>query len=798
MFRNYLKLAFRNLLAQKGYSLINLMGLITGITAFILIVCWIQSELSYDSFHQDKENIYRVDFKLYEEDKLEQYSAAAVPAVGLEMKRHFPEVKEYTRFSRLEGVVSYEDVHFKESDMFYAEPSFFSIFSFPLLKGEADTSLLAVNTAVLSESAARRYFGDTDPIGKVITYNGKDRYAVRGVAKNVPANSHFKFDILLSYQNLINQNEWFNSGWLGASFYTYVRLAPGTDVKALEAKIPQLPQKFIGDFMKQAYFLVEFNLRKLSDIHLHSALANELSVNGSFRSITFLGIIAVLVLLIAYINYVNLTTSRSVERASEVGVRKVLGALKKQLVSQFVTEAVLLNLLALLISIGAAFMLAPLFNQLSGSLIHLNLTTIVVLCVVLLLMAIVLTGLLPAFYLSRFVPTAVLKGKGQTGSRAMALFKNGMVVFQFAISVILISGTILINRQLSFVENQDLGIDIDRTLVIEGPQAINSTAYNDQLQAFKSDLLQQSEVKSMAVSSSIPGKEITWNPVYGKLVSGTNTEKKIDMIGIDEDFIKTYGLKLLAGRNFDQSHQDKINQLIINESAVKYLGFTSPEDAIGKELTSSENGNAHVIGVVRDFNQRSLKELPQPIAFSNRPWNEYYSIKVSQASVDRLMPFLEDLWGRKFPGNPIRYFFLDDYFNNQYQADRKFGQFFQLFSLLAIFIACLGLLGLSSYTISRRTKEIGVRKVNGARIGEILVLLNRDFVKWVIIAFVVAVPLSWYVMTLWLETFAYKTELSWWIFALSGFLSMAIALLTVSWQSWKAATRNPVEALRYE
>jgi putative ABC transport system permease protein len=255
MFRNYLKLAFRNLLAQKGYSLINLLGLVTGITAFFLIVCWIQSELSYDSFHQDKENIYRVDFKLYEEDKLELYSAAAVPAVGPEMKRHFPEVRAYTRFSRVEGVVNYGDVHFKESQMFYAEPSFFSMFSFPLLKGAADTSLLAVNTAVLSESAARRYFGDTDPVGKVITYNGRDKYAVRGIAKDVPSNSHFKFDILLSYQNLINQNEWFNSGWLGANFYTYVRLTPGTDVKALEAKIPQLPQKFIGDFMKQAYFL---------------------------------------------------------------------------------------------------------------------------------------------------------------------------------------------------------------------------------------------------------------------------------------------------------------------------------------------------------------------------------------------------------------------------------------------------------------------------------------------------------------------------------------------------------------
>jgi putative ABC transport system permease protein len=301
----------------------------------------------------------------------------------------------------------------------------------------------------------------------------------------------------------------------------------------------------------------------------------------------------------------------------------------------------------------------------------------------------------------------------------------------------------------------------------------------------------------MTVSSCIPGKEITWNPVYGKLVNGTNTEKKIDMIGIDQDFINIYGLKLLAGRNFEQPFQRVINQLIINESAVKYLGFTSPDDAIGKELVSNQ-GNAHIIGVVRDFNQRSLKQLPQPITFSNVPWNQYFSLKLKQGRLDRLIPYLEKVWNQQFPGNPIRYFFLQDYYNNQYQEDHRFAQFFQLFSLLAIFIACMGLLSMSAYSISRRTKEIGVRRVNGAKIGEILVLLNKDFVKWVILAFVIATPLAWFTMNKWLENFAYKTELSWWIFALAGLLALGIALLTVSWQSWRAATRNPVEALRYE
>lgn len=797
MFTNYIKLAYRNLFSHKGNSILNLMGLITGITVFILIVCWIQSELSFDSFHKDKENIYRVDFKLFEEDKLELYSAAAVPAVGPELKRHFPEVKEYTRFSRVEGVISYGDVHFKETDIFYAEPSFFSMFTFPLEKGTADTSLLAVNTTVLSHSAAIRYFGNTDPIGKVISLNGKDKYYVRGVAKDTPSNSHIKFEVLLSYQNLINQNEWFNSGWLGANYYTYVRLAPGTDVKLLERKIPQLPEKFIGDFMKQAYFRIEFSLRNLGDIHLNSSLNNELSVNGSLRSITFLGIIAFFVLLIAYINYINMTTSRSMERAAEISVRKVLGVMKRQLAGQFVTEAVIINGIALIISILAAFLLAPIFNQFFGVLIHLKISTIALLSFILLVIAVLLTGLFPAFYLYRFVSTTLLKGKGQTGSPQLAVFKNGMVVFQFVVSVILIAGTILINKQLRFVQQQDLGIDINQVLIVEGPQAINSQSYTNQLQAFKSELLQQSEVKSMSVSSCIPGREITWNPVYGKLVNGTNTEKKIDMIGIDQDFINIYGLKLVAGRNFEHPYQQVINQLIINESAVRYLGFADAQDAIGKELTSDQ-GNAHIIGVVRDFNQRSLKQLPQPIAFSNAPWNQYFSVKVNQAKLDRLIPFLEKTWNKQFPGNPIRYFFLQDYFNNQYEDDHRFAQFFQLFSLLAIFIACMGLLSLSAYAISRRTKEIGVRRVNGARIGEILVLLNKDFVKWVAIAFIIATPIAFLAMKKWLDTFAYKTELSWWIFITAGILALTIALLTVSWQSWKAATRNPVEALRYE
>jgi putative ABC transport system permease protein len=439
----------------------------------------------------------------------------------------------------------------------------------------------------------------------------------------------------------------------------------------------------------------------------------------------------------------------------------------------------------------------PIFGNLMQRPFHPKTTDILLLFFGLFITGAVFTGLFPALYLSRFSPVLVLKGKGQSGSRAMGRFKNSLVIFQFTISVILIAGTICINHQLSFISQHDLGIKLDKVLVIEGPQAINRETYLNNLEAFKNTLLSQSQVDNIAVSTSVPGKEITRSRVFGIPVSGVNTEKTIDVIGIDNRFIDTYGLKILAGRGFDQPFQSQANQLVLNESALVYFGFNNPQHAIGKRLTSG-NQESYIIGVVKDFNHKSLKELPKPIAFSNLPFNQYYSLKIHPENVKQLIPEIEKAWNTFFPGNPINYYFLNDSFNQQYKADQHFAKLFMAFSVLAIFIACLGLLGLSSYSTALRTKEIGIRKINGAKISEILTLLNLDFVKWVIIAFIIATPLAYYTMHIWLENFAYKTELSWWIFALAGLLALGIALLTVSYQSYKAAVKNPVESLRYE
>ncbi len=794
---NNIRHAFRGIKSQKFYSLINLLGLTTGITAFVLIVLWVNTELSFDKFQKNANDIYRVDYKLYEEEVLEQYSAAAVPVIGPMLKKTYPEVTEYTRFKKTDGVIKHGDTFYKEEKMFYAESSFFSMFNFPLVDGKANKEILDVNKAVITESAAQRYFGDENPVGKYIIYNGKDRYFISAVAKDVPKNSHLKFDILLSYENLINEVPYFDEGWFVEQFYTYIRLVPGANFKALEAKIPTLVEQYLGDFMKEAQFLAEFKLRPMKNIHLHSSLQNEMAVNGNINHVRYMSLIAVLVLIIAFINYINLTTSHSVQRASEVGVRKVLGAFRKHLIGQLLTETFLINLIAFILSTSLILLLISPFKTLTGSPISIPWKIIPIAFLLLFIISGLVTGIIPALYLTRTSPALVLKGKGKGSSKGMTNFRNGLVVFQFTVSVALIAGTLLIGKQMNFLQNQNLGIDIDQMLVVEGPKAINMENITTESDAFRNEMIQLAAVKNMTVSTNVPGEEVMFQPVYGKLIAGVNTEKKIRMIGIDQYFFNTYGLKLLSGRNFNKNYSPEIREVILNESALDYMGFKNAEEAIGKELTGDQ-GEARVIGVVNNYNQKSLREKPGPMMFCNRVNANYYTLKVNAAEANQVLSKMENQWNQKFAGNPFNYFFLDDYFNQQYQADKKFGTLFLIFSVLAIFIACLGLLGLSAYSTAQRTKEIGIRKVNGAKISEVLTMLNKDFIRWVIIAFCIAVPVSFYTMKKWLESFAYQTELSWWIFALAGVFALGIALFTVTWQSWRAATRNPVEALRYE
>ena len=800
MFRHYLNITIRNLISNKGYFIINLLGLTIGIAAFILIILWIKAETSYDKFHKNAGNIYRVDYLLYEEGILEQHSASGSTTIGKEIKNMFPEVEGYTRFYRTESLVKFGDKIFKEKNILYAQSSFFDLFSFPLVDGNPDTSILAINHAVITEETARKYFGDENPIGKMITMDGANDFEVTGIVKSIPGNSHLKFDILVSYENLIKSSQYWDNAWVSERVYSYILLSPGADAKALEAKLPQVPETFIGRSMKEAFYLLEYRLVKLTDIHLHSAVSNELEVNGSYRNVISLGIIACLVLLIAFINYINLSTSRSIERAHETGIRKVSGALKQDLIFQFLTESALLNLLALIVSLTGVLLLLPFFKQVMQSPLQIDYKFVILLFSLLLVSGSLLSGLFPAIYVSRFAPGLVLKGKKPTGSVWISRLKNYLVVFQFTVSVILIIGTITIYRQVNFMRHHNLGFDIGGLLVLDGPRIIRANSfesYMNSLESFKNDIKALSVVSSITGSSNVPGTEIKNSRVYGIPVEGRNTEKRIDIYMADDNFFKTYDLTLLAGDNFSASIQEESGKIILNESALAYFGFNDAESAVGKILRS---GSQEVIikGIIIDFNQQSLKELPGPIAFFNQPANVYYTIKVNMAGINQLIPELEKIWNSHYPGNPFNYFFLEDFYNEQYKADQRFNGLFMASSILAIIIACLGLSGLSAYSITRRTKEIGIRKSNGARTGQVMVLLNSDFVKWVLIAVVIATPVGWLAMDKWLQNFAYRTDLSWWIFALAGIAALGIAVLTVSWQSWRAATRNPVDALRYE
>ena len=800
MIKNYLILTLRNLKSNKGYFIINLLGLTIGITAFILITLWIKAETSYDKFHKNAQNIYRVDYLLYEEGILEQHSASGSSGVGKEIKNMFPEVEDYTRFYRTESLIKYGDKTFKEKNILYAQSSFFDIFSFPLSEGKPDSSILAINHAVITEETARKYFGNENPIGKMITIDGANDFEVAGIIKSIPDNSHFKFDILLSYENLIKSSRGWDNSWVSERVYSYILMAPGADAKALEAKLPQIPEAFIGKFMKEAFFLLEYKLVKLTDIHLHSSVSNELEVNGNYRSVFSLGIVALLVLLIAFVNYINLATSRSIERAHEVGIRKVTGASKRDLVFQFLSESAILNLIALIISITGVLLLLPFFKQVMQSPLQLDYFMVLFLFILLLVSGSLFTGLLPAVYISRFAPGLVLKGKNPTESGWIRLLKNYLVVFQFTVSIILITGTIIIYRQVNFMRNHDLGFIKEGLVVLDGPRILRANTYESYLksiESFKDEILALSGVSNITASSNVPGTEIKNSRVFGIPVEGRNTEKRIDVYYIDNHFFDTYGLTLRAGENYQASIEEESNKIIINESALPYFGFGEAVSTIGKILRGGKQ-ELKIKAITNDFNQQSLKQLPSPIAFFNQPANTFYTIKVNMTGIEHLLPELEKIWISHYPGNPFDYFFLDDFYNKQYDADQRFSGLFLASSILAIIIACLGLSGLSAYSISRRTKEVGIRKTNGARILQVLILLNKDFVKWVGIAFVLAVPVAWFIMNKWLENYAYRVELSWWIFAIAGIIALVIALITVSWQSWRAASRNPVEALRYE
>ncbi|MBO9614697.1 MAG: ABC transporter permease [Dyadobacter sp.] len=794
MIRNYFKIAFRNLAKHKMFSFINVLGLSAGMTACFLIALYVHFELTYDAFNNKADRIYRVATDVKTNSETLHY-AISPWAMASSMQNEFPEVEAFARVQKEETLFRKGDLKFQEENTVLADSTLFGVFDLKLLKGNPKTALTAPLSLVLTETSARKYFGDSDPLGQTLLWSDKGEPAlITGVMQDPPVNSQIKGDIFVSMSTYTaHQDKNIESQWGSFGAVAFVLLKPGTDPAAIARKFPAFVQSHAGKLMAEQQMQIGLVLEPLKDIYLHSTRPAEES--GSIDNVYIFSAVALFIMLIACINFINLTTARSVERAREVGVRKAVGAAKSTLAGQFLAESVLMCMIAFVLSVAVSAALLPLFNELAGKQISKGIvyeipwvgaefaaTWLIGL----------LAGIYPAFVLSSFEPVRVLKGRFTTSLKGIML-RKGLVTVQFSISIMMIITTIVVYTQLDFMRSHDLGFSKDQTLVI---QAGTGRARD----AFEASILNFAGVKSAAASSAVPGG---WNPqAYSKIESSSGEMQagNLDVYRVDFDFVEQYGLKVVAGRAFSkQFSSDSTGSLMINEAAAKVLGYHSPREAIGKKF-DQWGRQGTIIGVVKDFHFKSLQENIKPLTFRLIDfWNgNLLSVKIDGGNVKQTVSGIENQWKRANPDKPFTYYFLDEFYDRQYRADERFEALFLGFAALAIFISCLGLLGLASYSTIQRTKEIGVRKVMGASAASIVALLSKDFIQLVGIAFLIAAPLAWFVMHHWLESFAYKTDIRAWVFIAAALLSTSVALATISFQSIRAALTNPVKSLRSE
>lgn len=805
MFKSYLLAVWRNFRRNRAFTIINISGLAIGIAACLVIAQFVVHELSYDNFWPNGEHVFRVQLDRYNKGELTTRWAAGAVGIGPDLKANFPEVQNYVRMYQSTALLSADGKDFiKEEGVYYASQDFFKVFGYPLIAGVDSTALKDPFMIVLSRSMARKYFGDEDPIGKTI-FNKKAQYVVNGIFEDLPSNSHMQVDAVqsfASYIKLIGRYESQLSSWQWDGFLTYILLDDRATAKALEAKLPAYVEKREGASLKADDAGMIFNLQRLGDIHLDSHFIRELKPNGDRATTYFLTAVAGLILLIAWINYINLSTAKSVERAREVGVRKVMGGYRSQLVHQFLVESVVLNVIAFVTAVLMALLLSPWFAGLSGRVLGYELFTSVTFWLIvggLILTGAALSGLYPAFVLSGYRPVEVLKGRFKNTGQGV-YFRRSMVIIQFVASITLVVGTFTVYQQLDFMRSQELGVNIDQTVVLRSPNNIDST-YRNKFVTFKERVLGHSEVASVCASTSIPGESPDFNAGGIRRISQRPEDaNQYRIIEMDHDFIPAFGLEVLAGRGFsaDVPVLKEAENVVFNEAAVYRMGFAKPEDAINESIYFWGD-TFRIVGVVKNYRQESSKKVFDQLIFRYHSSPEgYYSIKFNTGNVRESMLKFEADWKELFPGNPFNFFFLDESYNNQYKADQQFGQVFTVFAGLAIFIACLGLFGLSSLTAIQRTKEIGVRKVLGATVGGILLLVSKDYMLLIGTAILVATPISWWIMNDWLQSFASRIPLSVMIFAIPSLMVVVVAIVTVGWHTARAAMTNPVKSLRYE
>jgi putative ABC transport system permease protein len=807
MIKNYLHVAFRNLRKYKAFSFINIIGLAVGIACCISIFLYVQDELSYDKFNNKSKQVYRITANILF-NNVDTKMAHTPSPMGSVLGQDFPEVVSFTRIRNFGfPVLRYKDKAFSEEKFYSVDSTFFNVFTVRFLEGNPQTALTQPNTVVITSSMAKKYFGTENPMGKFINADHLRDYVVTGVIRDFPHNSHFQFDFLGSLTTYRDSRSPF---WLSNNYFTYILLKTGTDPIRFQKKINDNVEKYVSQQLKSTAGFTyqefksrgnkwEYILQPLTSIHLYSHLEHELEANSNISYIYIFSIIALSILLIAIINFMNLSTARSERRAKEVGIRKALGSNKGQLVKQFIIESILMSFISISIAVMLVEIILPFFNNLSGKGMKLNLLDNIYAIPLLVIFAIVvgiLAGSYPAFYLSSFQPVQIIKMNSQKRN-SKSFLRSGLVIFQFAVSIILFIGTFIIYHQLGYIQNKDLGFNKDQVVVIKKTDDIGA-----QLAAFKQALLNNPNIISVSNSDIVPGNT-GGDTVYRLEGTSTQDSKDINELFCDYGFVNTYQMKLRAGRFFSKEHPSDTNAVVINQAAVKEYGIVNP---IGKHLirigqTEAERQSFNIIGVIDDFNYESLHQAIRPLVmhlFNSGGFGRFVSVRIAPADYKGTIEFIDGTWKIFADNEAFEYNFFDQDWAKLYVDEQVTSKVASIFSILAIFIACLGLLGLAAFITEQRTKEIGIRKVLGASVPEIIILLSKEFTKWVIIANLLAWPLAYYLMNNWLKEFAYRINITLWIFISSGVLALVIALLTVSTNAIKAATANPVKSLKYE
>jgi putative ABC transport system permease protein len=804
MIKNYFKTAWRNIRKNTLFSFINISGLSIGITTFFIIMLYVQDELSYDRFNKNADNIARVIFKAdINGGKINE--SVTMPPVAQTIKHDFPEVQDATRLLNYGSPgVLHKGKLIKDDRLVFADANLFSIFTLPMMEGDAKKALLQPRTLVITEATAKKYFGNESAIGKtiILTIDNNQPYTVTGVIKDIPANSHFHFDMFGSLTGFGDANA---DTWMSGGYHTYLLLKPGADISKMEARFPAMVKKYMGPQIQQQMGLsleqftskgnsLGFALQPLNDIHLYGDTNNEFEAVGNANYVYIFAGVALFMLVVACINFVNLSTAGAAKRAKEVGVRKVAGSNRFQLIKQFLSESILITFFALIIAFAIVELVLPAFNAFSGKQLSFDSRPVLAFFGLGLLVGLV-AGIYPAFYLSSFKPIAVLKGKLVTTHKSFGL-RSALVVFQFFISVALIIGTIVVHQQMKYIQNKDLGFNKEQLIVIP-----NSYVLGNREIIFKQQMLQDPRIVNATMSWYKPAGPSNYNNALAYpqgndklIVSGVDYH-------VDEAYISTMGMTMLNGRNFSKDFTTDSSAIILNETAAKALGWNEIT-AIGKTVVrqnsdKGRNFSFHVIGVVKNFNFKSLHEAISPLYMTLQPEGGLI-FKIRTTDVSGLLSTLKKQWDSYKTETPFEYNFMDELFNKTYEAEQKAGNILTLFSILIIIVACLGLFGLATYTAQQRAKEIGIRKVLGASVSQVTTMLSKEFVKLVVIACIIAFPLSYWAMNKWLQDFAYRITIVWWVFALAALAAIIIAFVTISFQAIKAAVANPVKALRTE